>query len=156
MATKTGLKTIVNAFISAVGKVTKTRHISSNDAIVDALYPATVQDTQATTNVFARGTIQTNFNYSFKLKKTGNIVFISGQITNNSSTTAFALGDITAITNTEYQPQSTQTIVGMTNNSNRVLLTVVGSGVNRLSGLLYASIPANGRVDFNGFYFTND
>jgi hypothetical protein len=155
MATKTGLKTIVNAFISAVGKVTKTRHISSNDAIVDALYPATVEDTQATTNVFARGTIQTNFNYSFKLKKTGNIVFISGQITNNSSTTAFALGDISAITNTEYQPQSTQTIIGMTNNSNRVLLTVVGSGVNRLSGNS-ASIPANGRVDFNGFYFTND
>jgi hypothetical protein len=154
MATKSNLITAVNGFITAVVNITK--HRNSMLEVVNELYPATVQDTQATTNVFARGTIQTNFNYSFKLKKTGNIVFISGEITNNSSTTAFALGDITAIINTEYQPQSTQNIIGMTNNNNRVLLTVVGSGVNRLSGLLYASIPANGRVDFNGFYFTND
>jgi ethanolamine utilization protein EutA (predicted chaperonin) len=153
MATKSQLITSVNGHLTEVIDIAD--HRASMLDLINQLYPAMVQDTQATTNVFARGTIQTNFNYSFKLKKTGNIVFISGQITNNSSTTAFALGDITAIINTEYQPQSTQNIIGMTNNNNRVLLTVVGSGVNILSGN-GASIPANGYVDFNGFYFTND
>ena len=153
MATKSQLITSVNGHLTEVIDIAD--HRASMLDLINQLYPATVQDTQATTNVFARGTIQTNFNYSFKLKKTGNIVFISGQITNNSNTTAFELDDITAIINTEYQPQSTQNIIGMTNNSNRVLLAVVGSGVNILSGN-GASIPANGYVDFNGFYFTND
>lgn len=125
------------------------------NALVDALYPTTIIDSQATTNVFTRGSIQTVFNYFFTIKKRGNIVFISGYIINSSSTNSSVLEDITAITNTEFQPQSTQTIIGTTTASQRVLLTFVASGVNRLSGNS-ASIPPNSTITFNGFYFTND
>jgi len=152
MATKSTLTTQISNALSVIVSIFKVN--TAFGKVVDEIYPATVFDTQATTNIFTRGSLQTQFSYAFKVKKRGNIVFIQGSITNTSATTAFALNSITEVTNTEYLPTDAQSIICNTSWGTSRLISflrspdyVVGNGI---------SVPPNGIVTINGYYFTND
>ena len=152
--TKDNLITSINNFITAVVTVAKTRSAFAD--IVNEIYSPTILDDETTTNVFQRGTIQTKFDYTFTLKKRGNIVFISGRVANNSTTTSNALLFLTEIIDPEFYPSVNQNIIGISNNSERIVLTALNTpDFKGFSGNL-VFIPASGSFNFNGFYFTND
>ena len=151
MATKAALITAINGFITSIVNITK--HRNSMLQLVNEFFTTTIFDTQATTNVFTRLTGQTAFNYSFKVKKRGNIVFIQGNITNSTSATQILIS-LCEITNTEFIPAGAQTILAINNTSTTGLISflqnpnyIVGNGMQVLAGQI---------VTINGYYFTND
>ena len=150
MATKSSLITTINGFITSVVNITK--HRNSMLQLVNEFFTTTIFDTQASTNVFTRGTLQTAFTYAFKVKKRGNIVFIQGSITNSTSATVI-LNEIWEITNTEFLAAGSQTILAK--NASTIGLISFLSNPNYMLGNGMA-VLAGGIVTINGYYFTND
>ena len=74
MATKAGLISAINGFITSVVNITK--HRNSMLELVNELYPATLTDDQSTTNVFT-ATQAGVIGYQFTFKKRGNMVYKS-------------------------------------------------------------------------------
>jgi|LakMenE01Jun11ns_1017448.scaffolds.fasta_scaffold9442827_2 hypothetical protein len=145
MATKAGLISAINGFITSVVNITK--HRNSMLELVNELYPATLTDDQSTTNVFT-ATQAGVIGYQFTFKKRGNIVFVTGVII-NFTTQLQSNPTVCSITNSEFLPSSIQVIPLMINASS--LLVVGGSTVQLLS-----TLPADGFINVQFYYFTND
>lgn len=107
MATKNGLITALNSFISAVGKVTKSRHTSANTLLVDAVYPSII--TEAYTNLVTTTTnttpIGTTHYYTTYWVKQGRKVSVFGNITNKTGASTSNENYIT-INVGEFTPQA--------------------------------------------------
>ena len=79
---KTEITTALNSFISAIGKVTKTRHTSANALIVDEIYNQPVVDDQISETFTTKaGSI---FIYFLTIIKVGNVAQIRVKITNTT------------------------------------------------------------------------
>jgi len=78
MATKANLLSTINGFITAV--ITQAKHRSSMSAVVDEIYPSNVTDSQTTETYTTKA--GTNFSYSIRITKSGNIAHIKGEVRN--------------------------------------------------------------------------
>lgn len=81
MATKTGLISTINGFLTAI--ITQAKVRSSASAIVDEIYPNSVTDSQATETYTTK--VGSGINYSIRIVKSGNVAYISGTIRNTTS-----------------------------------------------------------------------
>lgn len=129
MATKTNITSAINGFITAIVTVTKVR--SAFDTLLNNVYPTPISDTQLTTNVVTK--IGTKFTYNLQFSKVGRNIHIYGSITNVSGSVLNSVEDILEVTNAEFEPYTTYTLIGSTTNGNVQLsfssdaLTLVGS-----------------------------
>lgn len=81
MATKTGLISTINGFLTAI--ITQAKVRSSASSVVDEIYPDSVTDSQATeTYTTKAGSV---INYSIRIVKSGNIAHIKGEIRNTTT-----------------------------------------------------------------------
>jgi hypothetical protein len=78
MATKANLLSTINGFITAV--ITQAKHRSSMSTVVDEIYPSNVTDSQTTETYTTKA--GTNFSYSIRITKSGNIAHIKGEVRN--------------------------------------------------------------------------
>ena len=114
MATKTNLITAINTQLTAIITQAKVRLASLQ--LVNEIYPTPISDTQATTNVVTK--ISTNFIYNLQFTKTGRNIHIYGSITNVSGLILDSLEDILEVTNTEFEPYTTYSLIGSNSNGN--------------------------------------
>lgn len=82
MATKTGLISAINGFISAV--VTITKHRNSMLEVVNEFYGSVITDTE-TANTITTPSDATNVLYNLKICKQGRVVNVSGNVTNDTA-----------------------------------------------------------------------
>lgn len=114
MATKTSITSTINGFITAIVTVTKVR--SAFDTLLNNVYPTPMSDTQLTTNVVTK--IGTNFTYNLQFSKVGRNIHIYGSITNISGSILGSLEDILEVTNAEFEPYTTYSLIGSNSNGN--------------------------------------
>ena len=117
MATKTSIASAINGFITAIVTVTKVR--SAFDTLLNNLYPTPISDTQLTTNVVTK--IGTKFTYNLQFSKVGRNIHIYGSITNVSGSILGSLEEILEVTNAEFEPYTTYSLIGSNPNGNVVL-----------------------------------
>ena len=114
MATKTSITSAINGFITAIVTVTKVR--SAFDTLLNNVYPTPISDTQLTTNVVTK--IGTKFTYNLQFSKVGRNIHIYGVITNISGSILNSVEDILKITNSEFEPYTNYTLIGISSNGN--------------------------------------
>ena len=81
--TKTNLLNGLNSFISAVGRITKTRHTSANSLLVDELYSDVILQDTALIEILSP--LTSDISYKILISKNGNNVNINGFIRNEGS-----------------------------------------------------------------------
>ena len=114
MATKTSITSAINGFITAIVTVTKVR--SAFDTLLNNVYPTPISDTQLTTNIVTN--IGTQFTYDLQFSKVGRNIHIYGSITNISGSILSSVEDILKITNSEFEPYTNYTLIGISSNGN--------------------------------------
>ena len=115
MATKTSITSTINGFITAIVTVTKVR--SAFDTLLNNVYPTPISDTQLTTNVVTK--IGTKFTYNLQFSKVGRNIHICGSITNVSGGSILnSVEDILEVTNAEFEPYTTYSLIGSNLNGN--------------------------------------
>lgn len=114
MATKTSITSAINGFITAIVTVTKVR--SAFDTLLNNVYPTPISDTQLTTNIVTK--IGTKFTYNLQFSKVGRNIHICGSIKNISGSILSSVEDILKITNSEFEPYTTYTLIGSKSNGN--------------------------------------
>lgn len=103
MATKTDIQNAINT-INDGGLNTAAEVRAVYEVFKDALYPTKITDSQSTTNVL---TIDlADITYVLNLTKIGNLVSVSGRISNGTGAIISDV-DLISITNTEYYPDCT-------------------------------------------------
>ena len=117
MATKTSITSTINGFITAIVTVTKVR--SAFDTLLNNLYPTPISDTQLTTNVVTK--IGTKFTYNLQFSKVGRNIHICGIIKNVSGSILSSVEDILEVTNAEFEPYTSYTLIGSNTNGNVLL-----------------------------------
>jgi len=103
MATKTELQTLINTNLASGTSITALEHREVENAIIDALYPARIFETSASTNVFTNDI--TGLVYVMTVWKQGNNVNVSGEMTNNTGR-ILSGEDLISITNSEFFPDN--------------------------------------------------
>ena len=102
--TKTNLLNGLNSFISAVGRITKTRHTSANSLLVDELYSDVILQNRTLTEILSP--LTSDISYQILISKNGNNVNINGYINNNGAS-ALTLGfELFDIVDTEYRQRT--------------------------------------------------
>jgi hypothetical protein len=85
MATKADLLTTLVGYITAI--VTVAKHRNADQAIVDEMYREPILETQSSPTFTIPDNASTKL-YSLNLKKTGNVVTVSGYFQNSTGSTA--------------------------------------------------------------------
>lgn len=120
MATKTNLITDINGFLSAI--VTTLKHRNSMLEVVNAIYPTTQTETEATDVIT---TASADFDYNLNFTKIGRLVHVTGTITNVSGSILGFGANVFEFKATEFYPNTTLTQVV---NANDLNLTINASG----------------------------
>lgn len=145
MATKPNFLSSINSFLTSI--VTVTKHRNSMAVIADNLYLARVLDTQLTTNVATSS--GASFTYRISTHKQGNKVTIRGTIT-NATGSALNIGDIFQITNTEYRPIETVSVLATSTTGQTTSFSLATNGTLSLSNIMASATNYN----FLTFYTT--
>lgn len=138
MATKSGLLTALNTFISAVGKITKTRHTSANSLLVDSVYPSII--TESYTNLVTTNTnttpIGTTHYYNTFWIKQGRKVSVFGTITNKTGASTSNESYVTINTG-EFTPQTdiNEFIANSTSDNRNIRCRITGNVIQVRSAL---------------------
>ena len=100
MATKTQIQNAINTIEnSGLNPAAEVRAVY--EAFKNAIYPDITLDTQATTNIFTQ--FGSNFNYTLRVFKVGNLVSVNGSIENVSGSIVSNV-KVADITTSEYLP----------------------------------------------------
>ena len=142
MATKTSITSAINGFITAIVTVTKVR--SAFDTLLNNVYPTPISDTQLTTNVVTK--IGTKFTYNLQFSKVGRNIHICGNIKNVSGSILNSVEEILEVTNAEFEPYTTYTLIGSNFNGN------VALSFNSESFSLVSSMGAGETIVINQTY----
>ena len=152
MATKAGLISAVNGFITSIVNITK--HRNSMLAVVNELYGSNqLNDTQATTNVIMVQVQSGLYNLTFT--KIGTLVNVFGYIRKNTASIPSST-IIAAFTNTEFAPQTGKQfrINGFFDGSNNIV-PFVFENVTTPQIRNFKLVPATEEYYINGFYLAN-
>jgi len=151
MATKSGILTTINGFLTAI--ITQTKVRSASETIVDEIYPSVVNDSVDDETYTTKG-VSGDLDYSITIHKSGNQCFIKGSVINNRTYSVDAQSIFTW-KDSEYQPKATinnvtfRAIFGTGSNIN---LQLTDTGLN-----LTSSINALGSYTFDyKFYIAKD
>jgi hypothetical protein len=141
MATKAGLISAINGFITSVVNITK--HRNSMLELVNELFQTTTIQTLTTgSDVYW---------HNLRYKKIGNIVYIDGTITNKYLTTQNASLLVT-IPNSQYFAKTGEdTIVRCNSNFGDVTISFATSSISSVS-----PVSPNAIIYINSHYQTND
>jgi len=104
MATKTELQTLVNTNLASGTSITALEHREVENALINALYPAKIQDTSVTTNVLTNDVL--GLAYVINIWKQGNNVNVNGKIINDTGGILSNV-DLISITNADFYPDAT-------------------------------------------------
>ena len=121
MATKTTIENLINSNLASGSNITASEHRAVLNIILNELYPTPISDTQLTTNVVTK--IGTNFTYNLQFSKVGRNIHVCGIITKVSGSSILGddLEEILEITNSEFEPYTTYTLIGSNSNGNVAL-----------------------------------
>ena len=150
--TKTNLLNGLNSFISAVGRITKTRHTSANSSLVDELYSDVILQDTTLTEILSP--LTSDINYKILISKNGNNVNINGYIRNEGSAIdgGFELFDIV---DTEYRQRvpldSLAVVLGVT----QIPSVILVFKLNNKIALGNIGLGFNETICFNFNYKTN-
>ena len=148
--TKSAFSTALDSFISAIGKITKSRHTSANDLFLNEFYATSNVDLYSTTHVV---TAIFASSYQFVSVKKGNTVHWNLNFKNNSGSTK-SNTNILTISNTEFQAKSSINFVFQAVNASieaNANLTFIGGNI-----FLGGSIGDGQILYSSGTYQTND
>ena len=117
MANKTTITNLINSNLADSSTILASEHRAVEIALLDAIYPTPISDTQLTTNVVTK--IGTKFTYNLQFSKVGRNIHICGNITNVSgSVLGGSLEDILEVTNAEFEPYTFYSFIGSNTNGN--------------------------------------
>ena len=117
MANKTTITNLINSNLADSSTILASEHRAVEIALLDAIYPTPISDTQLTTNVVTK--IGTKFTYNLQFSKVGRNIHIYGYITNVSgSVLGSSVEDILEVTNAEFEPYTTYSFIGSNTNGN--------------------------------------
>ncbi len=153
---KTAFITDVDLSIGGTaGLVTKVRHKTANDKLVNEFWKNSIISTDSNTLVLTIGLF--NVEYNLKFNKVGNKVWVSGEYNNAGGSTITANSILANITSSEFLPKTGEVgrliaIPQVQNSGSPLLLVFYASGEVRTNGYLTAGTIYN----INGWYETND
>lgn len=143
---------IISYITARWGDITSPKRLPIKDRevsniLLDTMYPTPISDTQLTTNVVTK--IGTNFTYNLQFSKVGRNIHIYGNIKNVSGSILGNLEDILEVTNAEFEPYTTYTLIGSNTNGNVLLsfnsdaltlVTSIGVGETIIINQTYQSL----------------
>lgn len=152
MATKSGLTTAINGFLTAIISIAK--HRSSMLELINEMYRETT--TESYTNLSDNTPLTTpngtTHNYLFKVDKIGNKVTFGGSLTNKTGA-MLANGMWLTISDTEFlQNSDVVTFYGVSDNNGRNIKCTLSANVLVVVSL----IDNNETIHFNMKYNTNN
>ena len=148
MATKTTIQDRISTSLAGDPVITASGAREVENTMLDEFYKTeTIVDTQATTNVFTADS--SSVDYTLNIKKQGGVVYINGSVTNNHGIIQVLMA-IANVTNTEYTPSETISIIGQTSS-----LEAVTVRVSPIQIFIIGAVGINETVRFNGFYYVN-
>ena len=150
--TKTNLLNGLNSFISAVGRITKTRHTSANSLLVDELYSDVILQDTTLTEILSP--LTSDINYKILISKNGNNVNINGYIRNEGSAIAegFELFDIV---DTEYRQRAPLDSFALVRGVTQIPAVILVFKLNNKIALGQVGLGFNETIYFNFNYKTN-
>ena len=116
MANKTTITNLINSNLADSSTILASEHRAVEIALLDAIYPTPISDTQLTTNVVTK--IGTKFTYNLQFSKVGRNIHIYGSVTNVSGSVLNNVEDILEVTNAEFEPYTTYGFIGSNINGN--------------------------------------
>ena len=116
MANKTTITNLINSNLADSSTILASEHRAVEIALLDAIYPTPISDTQLTTNVVTK--IGTKFTYNLQFSKVGRNIHICGNITNVSGSILNSVEEILEVTNAEFEPYTTYHFIGSNTNGN--------------------------------------
>lgn len=131
MATKAGILSTINGFITSI--ITQTKHRNSMSAVVDEIYPNRITDTQSTETYTTKA--GANITYSIQIIKSGNVAHIKGTI-DNVSGLFLSPQNVFTFKENEYKPLSAlaSTIYFTARNaSGTIRMSLDSTGLNTFS-----------------------
>ena len=147
MATKTELQTLINTNLASGTSITALEHREVENAIIDALYPAKIEEDWITTNVF-RNDIA-GLRYNLIIWKQGNNVNVSGELI-NATGGILSNVDLISIINPEFYPDASLffgynfyggNLLFIITNSNKIkLIDSLGDGLTVYFNFNYKAI----------------
>ena len=132
MANKTTITNLINSNLADSSTILASEHRAVEIALLDAIYPTPISDTQLTTNVVTK--IGTKFTYNLQFSKVGRNIHICGNINNVSGSVLNNVEDILAVTNAEFEPYTTYDFIGSNINGN-VYLSFTSDGLILVSSM---------------------
>lgn len=143
---------IISYITARWGDITSPKRLPIKDRevsniLLDTMYPTPISDTQLTTNVVTK--IGTNFTYNLQFSKVGRNIHIYGNIKNVSGSILGNLEDILEVTNAEFEPYTSYTLIGSNTNGNVLLsfnsdaltlVTSIGVGETIIINQTYQSL----------------
>ena len=150
--TKTNLLNGLNSFISAVGRITKTRHTSANSLLVDELYSDVILQDTTLTEILSP--LTSDINYKILISKNGNNVNINGYIRNEGSAIdgGFELFDIV---DTEYRQRTPLDSLAVVLGVTQIPEVILVFKLNNKIALGSIGLGFNETIYFNFNYKTN-
>ena len=116
MANKTTITNLINSNLADSSTILASEHRAVEIALLDAIYPTPISDTQLTTNVVTK--IGTKFTYNLQFSKVGRNIHICGSIKNVSGSVLNSVEDILEVTNAEFEPYTSYSFIGSNTNGN--------------------------------------
>lgn len=116
MSTKTTIQNLIDTNLASGSNITATEHRAVLTSVLNNLYPTPISDTQLTTNVVTK--IGTKFTYNLQFSKVGRNIHIYGSVTNISGSVLNSLEEILEVTNAEFEPYTSYTLIGSNTNGN--------------------------------------
>jgi len=154
MATKSAFTTVVNAWIAITVTITKVR--SSLLEFTNELWKASVNDTEATTNVITMTYASADYNLDFN--KVGNKVYVNGTVKVFGTSTLPTLSTYATFTNAEFKPKDNKIyyINGIQQGTSTSIVMAFYGGTT--TGTIKNGRPLAPTTDYsiNGWYLTND
>jgi len=154
MATKSAFITTVNGFLTAV--ITYLTHRSSMLEVINELWKASLNDTEATTNVITMTYASADYNLDFN--KVGNKVYVNGTVKVFGTSTLPTLSTYATFTNSEFKPKDNKIyyINGIQSGTSTAIVMAFYGGTT--TGTIKNGRPMATATDYtiNGWYLTND
>ena len=151
--TKTNLLNGLNSFISAVGRITKTRHTSANSLLVDELYSDVIL--QDTTLIEILSPLTSDISYKILISKNGNNVNINGFIRNEGSSAIAGGFELFDIVDTEYRQRVPLDSFALVRGVTQIPNVILVFKPNNKIALGSVGLGFNETIYFNFNYKTN-
>lgn len=161
MATRSQIQNLIDTNLADESDIHAVEHREVENAFLGQFYDNVITENSGNPPVIL-SPMQANLTYSIRIKKVGNIVFMSGRIWKHSGAAINQTSNLFDIIDSEYVPNFATRMhasaIGTIPNQPAVPYSIgVEAGVSRIITYTYMPIaPAiMHAIYFNGFYFVN-